>query len=151
MFSFLSLFLTFIMHENSSYTNIQQKNIHLAPIIIQQEPINPCVPSPCGPNSQCRDTGHTGVCSCIPNYIGRPPNCRPECTSNSECPSHLACINERCKDPCPGSCGHYTSCSVTGHQPICRCQDQYTGDPFTGCHPIPSKKKTYRDLKSPPI
>lgn len=147
VFSLSVSFFIFIMHEFSSLFEHIIKHLHIhkhtktAPIIIQQEPINPCVPSPCGPNSQCRDTGHTAVCSCVQNYIGRPPNCRPECTSNSECPSHLACINERCKDPCPGSCGHYASCSVTGHQPICRCQDQYTGDPFTGCHPLPSKKR----------
>lgn len=107
--------------------------------VIEHEPTQPCIPSPCGPNSQCREVGATAVCSCISDYIGKPPYCRPECTSNSECPSHFACINERCKDPCPGSCGHYATCSVTNHQPMCRCFDQYTGDPFTGCFPAPSK------------
>lgn len=105
-----------------------------------QPSTNPCVPSPCGPNSQCRVVGdETAVCSCVANHIGRPPYCRPECTLNAECPGNLACINERCKDPCQGACGPYTTCSVSAHQPICRCLAQYTGDPFSSCSPIPSK------------
>lgn len=102
---------------------------------------NPCVPSPCGPNSQCRVVGdETAVCSCTAKYIGRPPNCRPECTLNAECPGNLACINEMCKDPCTGACGPYTTCTVSVHQPICRCLDQYHGDPFSSCSLIPLSK-----------
>lgn len=100
---------------------------------------NPCVPSPCGPNSICRAIGNTPACSCQPNYIGRAPNCRPECTINEECPSNLACQNERCVDPCPGSCGISTVCVVVKHSPVCSCQTGYTGDPFTGCNFIQCK------------
>ena len=59
--------------------------IYLAP-----EPtrvINPCVPNPCGPNSECRAVGDRSSCSCVRDYIGSPPNCRPECVSSSECRS----------------------------------------------------------------
>lgn len=94
---------------------------------------NPCVPSPCGPNSQCRAVGGTPACSCLPNYIGRAPNCRPECTINAECPGNLACQNERCRDPCPGSCGPQATCMVIKHAPACTCLPGYTGDPFAGC------------------
>lgn len=97
---------------------------------------NPCLPTPCGPNSQCRVIGTQAVCSCLPNYIGRSPNCRPECTINSECPGNLACINERCKDPCIGTCGYYAVCTVLNHSPNCICEAKYTGDPFAGCSPI---------------
>lgn len=103
---------------------------------MSEPPRDPCVPSPCGPNSQCRAVDTTPVCTCLPNYIGRAPNCRPECTSNSECPGYLACVNERCKDPCPGSCGNFATCTTVKHRPICRCVEQYSGDPFTGCTPI---------------
>ena len=103
-------------------------------------PADPCQPTPCGPNSQCRVAGETAVCSCLVNYIGRAPNCRPECTTNSECPRNLACINEKCRDPCPGTCGSYATCTVSNHQPICRCLEQFTGDPFSTCSPIQSKK-----------
>uniref|UniRef100_A0A8D8QWV8 EGF-like domain-containing protein n=1 Tax=Cacopsylla melanoneura TaxID=428564 RepID=A0A8D8QWV8_9HEMI len=54
---------------------------------IPEPPANPCYPSPCGPYSQCRDIGGSPSCSCLPNYIGAPPNCRPECVMNSECAS----------------------------------------------------------------
>lgn len=94
---------------------------------------NPCVPSPCGLNSQCRVVGTQAACSCLPSYIGRAPNCRPECSINAECPGNLACINEKCKDPCPGSCGISTTCIVIKHSPNCQCQPGYTGDPFAGC------------------
>lgn len=106
---------------------------------VYEPPANPCVPSPCGPFSQCRVVGHTSACSCLANYIGRPPQCRPECTINSECPANLACINERCRDPCVGSCGISAICNVVNHSPVCTCQYLYTGDPFSGCHPVPSK------------
>lgn len=104
---------------------------------VQERP--KCIPNPCGPYSQCREIGSTAVCSCLPNYIGRAPNCRPECTQNSECSANRACINERCKDPCPGSCGISAYCSVVNHNPVCACDNGYTGDPFSGCYPIPSK------------
>ena len=111
---------------------------------------NPCVPSPCGPNSQCRAIGNTPACSCLPNYVGRAPNCRPECTISAECPGNLACQNERCRDPCPGSCGSHTTCVVVKHAPMCYCEQGYTGDPFTGCSQIQqSKHLTYLyDLRS---
>ena len=101
---------------------------------------NPCVPSPCGPNSQCRAVGSNPACSCLANYIGRPPNCRPECTINEECPGNLACQNERCRDPCPGSCGAHALCNVVKHAPMCSCEPGYTGDPFAGCVIIPQSK-----------
>lgn len=101
------------------------------------DPIPSCTPSPCGPNSVCREIGSVPVCSCIQNYVGRPPNCRPECTSNAECPSSQACINEHCRDPCPGSCGSFATCQVANHRPMCRCISEYHGDPFIGCTPNP--------------
>lgn len=94
---------------------------------------NPCIPSPCGPNSQCRVIGEQAVCTCSPNYIGRPPNCRPECVLNAECPSNLACINEKCVDPCPGSCGVNSICNVVKHNPICTCPEGYEGNALTQC------------------
>lgn len=94
---------------------------------------NPCLPSPCGPNSNCQVRGESPACSCQPNFIGTPPNCRPECTINPECPSQLACINQKCKDPCPGSCGVNAECKVINHNTICSCVRGFTGDPFSGC------------------
>lgn len=102
-------------------------------------PKNSCTPSPCGPNALCIDSNGSATCSCQPDYHGSPPNCRPECRSNSDCSSRLICINHKCKDPCPGSCGINAVCHVTNHQPICSCQKGYNGDPFTLCSIISSK------------
>lgn len=102
-------------------------------------PINPCLPSPCGHHSECKVIGESPACSCLQTYIGSPPNCRPECTINSECPAHRACMNQKCVDPCPGSCGFNTQCTVINHTPSCSCNPQYTGDPFQGCNPVQGK------------
>lgn len=76
------------------------------------------------------------VCSCLPNYSGQPPNCRPECVINSECSFNKACVNLRCKYPCPGSCGSNAQCNVVNHVPVCYCFEGYTGDPFSGCQKL---------------
>lgn len=99
--------------------------------------VDPCVPTPCGPYSQCRDIGNSPSCSCLAGFIGAPPNCRPECVVNSECPSNKACMREKCRDPCPGACGYQAECSVVNHTPMCTCIQGYVGDPFTSCRPRP--------------
>lgn len=99
-----------------------------------RDPVDPCRPSPCGPNAECRAVGESPSCSCLPNYFGNPPNCKPECVNNAECPSNLACINLHCKDPCPGTCGQNAECRVVSHTPMCVCLQGYEGDPFNQCH-----------------
>lgn len=99
-------------------------------------PLNPCLPSPCGPNSICKTVNDAPVCTCLPEFIGSPPNCKPECISNSECADNLACINQKCRDPCPGSCGVNALCRVVSHTPNCACNPGYTGDAFVQCIPI---------------
>lgn len=99
-----------------------------APIEVQ-----PCSPSPCGPNSQCRESNQQAICSCLSGYIGAPPSCRPECSISSDCAQNLACINQKCRDPCPGSCATNAICQVISHNPVCSCPPRYTGDPFTYC------------------
>lgn len=96
-------------------------------------PRDPCRPSPCGPFSQCRAVGDNPSCSCLPGFIGNPPACKPECVSNAECSINLACINQKCRDPCPGSCGSNAQCRVASHTPNCYCLPGYFGDPFTQC------------------
>lgn len=99
------------------------------------EHVTPCVPNPCGPNSVCRAVNGQSACSCIADYIGLPPGCRPECTVSSECSNDQACINQKCADPCPGRCGSNSNCRVTKHSPLCSCAPGFTGDPFTRCYP----------------
>ena len=80
--------------------------------------------------------GHE-ACSCVPGYIGPPPNCRPECVINSECPPNKACIQQKCGDPCVGACGINAKCDVANHNAICSCPYDYIGDPFSQCLPKP--------------
>lgn len=107
--------------------------------IVPPTPTNPCIPSPCGPYSQCRDVNERAICSCLENYIGSPPACRPECTISSECFLDKACVNQKCVDPCRNACGQNARCQVINHNPICSCSVGYVGDPFIRCHPEESK------------
>ena len=114
----------------------QSLNIFICLVI---EPIvaedDPCDPNPCGPNSSPpRNYGGQCQCSCLPEMIGSPPNCRPECVINSDCPSDKACINRKCQDPCPGLCGINARCEVRNHLPLCICLNGYIGDPFFQCN-----------------
>lgn len=96
---------------------------------------NPCSPSPCGPSSVCREINEQPVCSCVAGYLGVPPACRPECTVSSDCPLTEACSNQKCANPCPGTCGFRAVCNVVNHNPICSCLPGHTGDPFVQCSP----------------
>lgn len=87
--------------------------------------------------------GTQAACSCLPNYIGQSPNCRPECTINAECSSNLACISEKCQNPCINSCGINARCSVINHNAVCTCVDGYEGDPTSQCVLIPPPRKTF--------
>lgn len=113
-------------------------------VSVSQEPVTPCVPNPCGPNSICRPVNQQSVCSCMPGFIGSPPGCRPECTVSSECSSEKACVNQKCIEPCPGHCGLNTNCRVINHSPMCSCNRGYIGDPFTRC--LPERKNYLRNV-----
>lgn len=96
--------------------------------------INPCLPSPCGPNAKCTERNDVGSCACLPGYIGNPyEGCRPECILDSDCSPTRACINSKCIDPCPGTCGTNAECRVINHRGSCTCFSGYTGDPYQYC------------------
>lgn len=83
---------------------------------------------------QCRLQNNAASCTCLPGMKGDPYiECKPECTINQECPGHLACIDNKCKNPCPGLCGNHARCSVVNHAPPCSCDPGYYGDPFRAC------------------
>lgn len=93
---------------------------------------DPCNPSPCGPNAQCRD----GQCSCLAEFQGDPyVGCRPECVLSQDCPREKACIRQKCVDPCPNTCGQNAQCDVINHVPMCSCPPGFTGSPFIECRP----------------
>ena len=105
------------------------------------EIIEPCNPTPCGINADCSERNGAASCRCRADYVGNPYiECKPECIVNAECPRHLACVSQKCRDPCPGVCGAYASCTVTSHVPLCQCDPGYTGDAFVACQRITTCK-----------
>lgn len=117
--------------------------IIIAEPVVYEDPINPCIPTPCGPNSQCSVHNSLPVCTCMPFYIGRAPSCRPECSVNTDCSSNMACLQLKCTNPCIGSCGLNAECSVTNHLPLCSCRKNLIGDPFVRCYEKPPCKDSF--------
>lgn len=106
---------------------------------VLDEPKTPCTPTPCGVNAICKERNGAGSCSCIAEYRGDPyVECRPECLMNSDCPRHRACINTKCVDPCPGTCGINAECHVNNHSPSCTCIPGFIGNPLSACKQPPS-------------
>lgn len=102
---------------------------------VPNEILTPCLPNPCGSNAACREQNGIGACQCLPEYFGNPyEGCRPECVHNSDCQSNLACIRNKCQDPCPGTCGQNADCRVVNHIPSCSCRIDYIGDPYRFCN-----------------
>ena len=111
-------------------------------LIAQPAIVDVCNPTPCGANAECTNNGNQGICTCIPEYFGNPYiGCRPECVVNSECSRVLACINQKCVDPCPrAQCASNAICQVIMHNAVCICPEGFIGDPFTLCtRPVTGK------------
>lgn len=108
---------------------------------VVEEPRNPCNPSPCGANALCKEKNGAGSCICVEGYFGDPySGCRPECVTSNECSHDKACLNMKCVNPCPGTCGVNAECSVINHNPQCFCSPGYTGNALFICRKIePSK------------
>lgn len=101
---------------------------------INKECVDPCHHTQCGINAVCKsDYNHRARCECFDNYRGNPfIECRQsECTQNNECPLHLACVNEKCINPC--NCAPGAQCKVDNHQAFCRCPPGYTGNGRDSC------------------
>lgn len=106
-------------------------------VIHFDEPKNPCNPSPCGMNAICHERNGAGSCVCVEGYFGDPySGCRPECVLNTDCPRDQVCTNNKCRDPCPGTCGINAECNVFNHVAMCSCLPGYTGNPQRSCHHV---------------
>ena len=109
--------------------------------VISEGPKDPCNPSPCGANAVCRQRQGAGSCTCLQDYFGDPyTGCRPECILNTDCPRDKACVNNKCRNPCPGSCGLNAECRVVNHSPSCRCLPGFSGNPIISCQVVTSRK-----------
>lgn len=96
---------------------------------------NPCYPSPCSENGICKL--HNGNPICI----------YPECITNEDCASNLACLNKKCNNPCESGavCGVNSICETVNHNAICICPNGYTGSPYVICE----KKETGVIIEKP--
>lgn len=111
-------------------------------------PSMPCNPSPCGANAICKERNGAGSCACVSEFYGDPyTGCRPECVMNTDCPRSLSCINNKCKDPCPGTCGINAECRVVNHSPTCTCFNGYIGNALSACS-LPSKNYFFISIKN---
>lgn len=120
---------------------------------INAQCINPCVyDNACAPRAECRVQNHFAVCRCPPGYIGNPyvgcrPEPRPECKEDPDCPTRLACLNEKCQDPCSvlEPCRRPSECLVVGSVPvrtmICVCPSGYVSSGSGTCKATPPVKK----------
>ncbi|XP_059474355.1 slit homolog 1 protein-like [Neocloeon triangulifer] len=79
-------------------------------------------------------------CTAAPNEKQR------ECILNQDCPPTLACIREKCSNPCLGVCGDNATCIVENHNPICSCGEGTTGDPFLSCNLVPKPAEPDSEL-----
>lgn len=109
-----------------------------------------CDDQSCGTSAYCKASKHQPSCYCHDGTYGNPyVEClvektapRPECTSDSECPSQLACINQHCENPCirANICRRDQTCSVLDTIPlrtlVCKCPSDMITDPNGNCKPI---------------
>ena len=112
-------------------------------LAVPARPENPCELSPCGSNAVCIERNGHASCSCKPGFLGAPPNCRHECVLSSDCAPRLACVENKCRNPCENRCGTGALCTVRNHQPLCRCPPGYTGDASRQCRPVPRAPSKY--------
>lgn len=110
--------------------------------------INPCIhDNTCSPRAECNVRNHLALCRCPLGLIGNPyidckPEDQPECREDGECPSILACINNRCQNPCTllEPCNRPSECQVVGSIPvrtlICVCPPGYISSGSGTCKPV---------------
>lgn len=54
-------------------------------------------------------------------------------------------MQNKCKDPCPGTCGSNAICEVYNHIPMCRCPEGMHGNAFVNC--VIQQGKTKHKIK----
>jgi len=99
---------------------------------------DPCVPSPCGPNTRCTVSRHgIAQCRCLDDFVpdGDTINgCKPQCISDFECGDEFRCQQTKCRRVCtPGACGLHAECRARNHQAQCSCPEGFTGRAEVGC------------------
>ena len=100
--------------------------------------LDPCLlDNPCAVNAICEAQNHAARCRCPPGLIGDPYRLceKVECFVNRDCDSSMACIQNKCLDPCllDNVCAPTAICKVINHDGSCFCPPGFVGDPFVLC------------------
>lgn len=122
---------------------------------IQQHCIDPCssiANPPCAQNAICYSQNHAAGCICPPHLpegnpmsYCLPPKVvigKPECELDLDCPSKLACIKNKCVNPCTelSPCHRSAQCTVVDTVPvrtmICTCPEGWIPDENGQCHAV---------------
>jgi hypothetical protein len=117
---------------------------------IREKCYNPCLTdNPCAPTAECQVSRHTAGCYCPVGFLGDPyVECKPPpvetgpvCFYDEECPLGLACIKERCLNPCYEiqPCHPSAFCEVVDTRPwrtmICSCREGWVPLDDRSCRP----------------
>lgn len=115
---------------------------------INAQCINPCLyDNPCSPRAECLVQNHMALCKCQPGFMGNPyvdckPEEQPECREDGDCPALLACLNNRCQNPCAviEPCQNPAKCQVVNSLPVrtmnCVCPPGYISSGSGTCKPV---------------
>lgn len=117
-----------------------------------------CDAETCAETAICRGQNHQPICECRHETTGnpyvaceevrRPPE--PECSSDQDCPTKLACFNGRCENPCAKSnvCLPDQVCTVIDTLPVrtmmCRCDNDMIVDGSGRCVAIKQNEPACR-------
>ncbi|ROT61488.1 hypothetical protein C7M84_020740 [Penaeus vannamei] len=119
---------------------------------INNQCISPCAyEDPCSPTAECVNHEHEARCRCPPGTTGNPkvqciPIVEPECRVDGDCESQLACIDERCVNPCAvlDPCDDTAICKVVDTLPVrtmlCVCPDGMVIEQGGSCDLLPPIK-----------
>lgn len=108
-----------------------------------------CDEDTCADSAICKGQQHQPKCYCPQGTTGNPfirctlllspPDGQPECRSDSECPTQMACINQKCVNPCANEqvCKPDQECRVLDTSPLrtvmCQCPPDMVVDSSGRC------------------
>uniref|UniRef100_A0A1A9ZCQ3 EGF-like domain-containing protein n=1 Tax=Glossina pallidipes TaxID=7398 RepID=A0A1A9ZCQ3_GLOPL len=107
--------------------------------------IDECSENPCHITARCENLPGSYRCVCPEDTVGDAftKGCAApkECYKHDDCSQTLACINDKCSNPCSEiACGPNALCLKSeNHQAFCECPSGYLGDPFdtsVGCFKV---------------
>lgn len=108
--------------------------------------VDPCKPSPCGDNSNCRSGNHSAaICSCLDGFFPESDlGCRPE--EHKDTKIDLDLIKDQLRSPCGEKCGKNALCGTDGS---CKCSQGFTGDPKVECTVEPKPEVSNKCTPTP--